>query len=80
MYDFLLPAGIKDLINGIYFLAHLIVTKNPIKMKIKVLVPHLNSLSVYGFKPFEKGVKKCCENKIHVYFSYQKNYSVWGWS
>ena len=31
MYDFLLPAGIKDLINVIYFLAYLNVMESPIK-------------------------------------------------
>ena len=36
MYNFLLPASIKDLINVIYFLAYLNVMEGPIK-KIKVL-------------------------------------------
>ena len=52
MYDFLLPAAIKDLINVIYFLAHLNIIKDTIKIKIKVLLSHFNSLLVYGFKPF----------------------------
>ena len=51
MYNFLLPAGIKDLIV-IYFLAHLSVIKDPIKIKIKVLLSHFNSPLVCGFKPF----------------------------
>ena len=51
MYDFLLPVDIKDLIV-IYFLAHLSVIKDPIKIKIKVLLSHFNSLLVYGLKPF----------------------------
>ena len=50
MYNFLLPAGIKDL-NVIYFLAHLNVIKDPIKIKIKVLLSHFTSLLVYDFKP-----------------------------
>ena len=45
MYDFLLQAGMKDLINIIYFLAYLSVIKDPMKMKIKVLLSHFNSLS-----------------------------------
>ena len=51
--NILLPAGIKDLIiNVIYFLAHLSVIKDPIKIKIEVLLSHFNSLLVYGFKRF----------------------------
>ena len=50
MYNFLLPAGINDL-NVIYFLAHLNVIKDPIKIKIKVLLSHFTSLLVYDFKP-----------------------------
>ena len=45
MYDFLLRAGIKDLINIIYILAYLSVIKDPMKIKIKVLLSHSNSLS-----------------------------------
>ena len=52
MDGFLLPAANKDLINIIYFLALLSVIKDPIKIKIKVLLSHFNSLLGYGFKPF----------------------------
>ena len=52
MDGILLPAGIKDLINVIYFLAHLSVIKDPIKIKIEVLLSRFNSLLVYGFKRF----------------------------
>ena len=53
MDNILLPAGIKDLIiNVIYFLAHLSVIKDPIKIKIEVLLSHFNSLLVYSFKRF----------------------------
>ena len=39
---FLLPGGIKDLINVIYFLAHLSVIKDPIKIETKVFLSHFN--------------------------------------
>ena len=51
MYGFLLPVGIKDL-TDIYFLAHRSVIKDPIKIKIKVLLSHFNSPLGCGFKPF----------------------------
>ena len=44
MYDFLLPAGIKDLINVIYFLAQQSVMKVPIMIKIKILLSHFTLL------------------------------------
>ena len=44
MDGILLPAGIKDLINVIYFLAQQSVMKVPIMIKIKILLSHFTLL------------------------------------
>ena len=75
MFEFLLRASIKDLINVIYFLAHLSVLKDPIKIKINVLLLHFTTLLVYSFESIHEfflGAKKKRKNKIHVCFFHIK--------
>ena len=77
MDDILLPSGIKDLINVIYFLAYLSVIKDPIKIKIEVLLSRFNSLLVYAFKRL---ILLRCKIKFMSIFHIKKNSSAWGWS